>query len=81
MDGYELNSNIKPNIRKGGYAMKIREIIPKKSYERILEIDEIIARIYDFDSEEANFFKNFDIDFRLGRDQSHIDEQRNTELS
>ncbi|MHB8559748.1 MAG: Eco57I restriction-modification methylase domain-containing protein [Thermoplasmataceae archaeon] len=81
MDDYELNSNIKLNIRKGGYAIKIREIIPKKCYERILEIDEIIAKIYDFDSEEANFFKNFDIDFRLGRVQLHNDEQRNTELS
>jgi hypothetical protein len=31
MESYDENSNIKINLRSGGYVIKIKEIIPKKS--------------------------------------------------
>ena len=66
MKDYEKNSNIKVNIRKGGYAIKIMEIIPKRSYSKISEIDRLVAEIYNFTDKEAEFIRDFDLNFRLG---------------
>ena len=66
MKDYELNSNVKINIRKGGYVIKIMEIIPKRSYSKIVEIDKLVSEIYDFTHEEADFIRKFDLNFRLG---------------
>lgn len=67
MRDYEQNANIKVNVRKGGeYAIKIREIMPKKSYEIIKVIDENIAKIFDLSEDESEFIKSFDLQFRMG---------------
>lgn len=74
MKDYDLNSNVKLNIRKGGYAIKIREIIPKKLYAKIVEIDRLLAKVYGFTSEEIDFIVNFDLPFRLGENSPMEDE-------
>ena len=78
MNDYELNANIKVNVRKGGeYAIKIYEIMPKKSYDIIKVIDENIARVFNLSKEESEFIKNFDIQFRMGindREQTRLPE-------
>jgi len=66
MEDYNKNSNIKINIRKGGYAIKIREIIPKKSYEIIKMIDNLLFNMFKLSPDEINFIRNFDLKFRLG---------------
>ncbi len=71
MKNYEKNSNMKVNVRKGGeYAIKITEIIPKKSYEILKLIDEKIFEIYHLSAEETEFIRRFDLDFRLGTTNS-----------
>ena len=74
MKDYELNSNVKVNIRKGGYAIKIMEIIPKRSYSKISEIDKLVAEIYNLTQEEADFIREFDLNFRLGENSSQENE-------
>lgn len=63
-----------PEIRKGGYAIKIKEIIPKKSYAKIVEIDGLLAKVYAFTKEETEFIVNFDLSFRLGENGLMDDE-------
>lgn len=65
MQSYEKNSNIKVNVRSGGYLIKIKEIIPKKSKEIIDRIDDIFGEYYGLSKEELEFIKNFDIEFRM----------------
>jgi type I restriction-modification system DNA methylase subunit len=67
MHDYDNNSNMKINIRKGGYAIRIREIIPKLSYNIIREIDAEISRIFSLGKEELDFIENFDLELRLGK--------------
>ncbi len=70
MHDYDKNSNVKINIRKGGYAIRIREIIPKLSYNIIREIDAEISRIFSLNKEELDFIENFDLEFRLGKTEN-----------
>ena len=63
MESYEKNSNIKINLRVGGYVIKIKEIIPQKSKDIIDQIDEIFAEYFDFTNKEREFIRNFDITF------------------
>ena len=67
MENYEKTSRIKINRRTGGYAIVIKEIIPSQSKDIIDEIDEIFAEHYSLNKEEREFIKNFDINFRLGK--------------
>lgn len=67
MEEYENQSNTKINVRKNKYAIKIKEIIPKRSYETIKEIDNEILNAYELDETEKEFIKNFDIELRLGK--------------
>ncbi len=76
MKSYDENSNSKINIRKGGYAIKIKEVIPRKSYETIKMIDDVLFNSFKLSSSEIDFIRNFDLKFRLGNDyseQKHID--------
>ena len=66
MKEYQQNSNEKINVRKGDYAIKIMEIIPKKSYETISRIDDLLFDFFDFSEEERDFIRNFDLGFRMG---------------
>lgn len=65
MSSYDETSNIKINLRKGGYAIKIKEIFPSKSKNIIDEIDDVLADYYQFNESEISFIKNFDIKFRI----------------
>jgi hypothetical protein len=49
----------------GGYAIKIKEIIPSKSKAIIDEIDDIFAEYFEFSDEEKDFIRKFDIEFRI----------------
>lgn len=66
MKEYGENSNEKRNVRKGDYAIKIKEIIPRKSYDTISEIDEVLFQMIGLTREEADFVRKFDIEFRIG---------------
>lgn len=66
MREYDTNSNEKVNVRKGDYAIKIKEIIPKRSYETIKKIDEVLFDFLSLNEEEREFIANFDLNFRLG---------------
>ncbi|MFG1460977.1 MAG: DNA methyltransferase [Thermoplasmataceae archaeon] len=74
MEDYNRKSNVKINIRKGGYAIKIMEIIPKRSYKKIMEIDKLVAKVYSFTTDERDFIAKFDINFRLGESSSDYDD-------
>jgi hypothetical protein len=65
MNSYNENANERINVRSGGYAIKIKEIIPKISINIIDQIDEILATHYGFTDDEKRFIKNFDLKFRL----------------
>lgn len=65
MNEYDQNANEKVNERKGGYAIKIKEIIPRKSKKTIDEIDDIFANYFGFTQDEMEFIKKFDIKFRM----------------
>ena len=70
MESFDKNSNIKINVRKGGYAIKIKEIIPKRSLSIISGIDDLIAALFSLTDEESEFIKKFDLGFRLGSSES-----------
>jgi len=65
MKTYEENSNVKINRRSGGYAIRIKEIVPSKSKAIIDEIDDVFSDYYRFDDKEKAFIKEFDIEFRI----------------
>lgn len=70
MESFDKNSNIKINVRKGGYAIKIKEIIPKRSLSIISGTDDLIAALFSLTDEESEFIKKFDLGFRLGSSES-----------
>ena len=65
MTNYEDTSNLKINVRKGDYAVKIKEIIPQKSKSIIDKIDDIFAEYFEFNDKEKDFIRKFDIEFRI----------------
>jgi hypothetical protein len=65
MTSYDENSNTKINLRSGGYVIKIKEIIPKKSRNVIDQIDDVFADHFEFSRKEKEFVKTFDIEFRI----------------
>ena len=65
MESYDENSNMKMNLRSGGYVIRIKEIISKKSKAIICQIDEVFADYSGFSSKEAEFIRRFDIEFRI----------------
>jgi len=65
MHKYEENSNIKINLRSGGYIIKIKEIIPSRSKDVIDKIDDTFADYFAFADEEKRFIRNFDLAFRV----------------
>ncbi|MEM2970069.1 MAG: DNA methyltransferase [Candidatus Bathyarchaeia archaeon] len=70
MQSYEKNSNTKINERSGGYIIKIKEVIPKKSKEIIDKIDDIFGEYFGFSKEELEFIKNFDAEFRMDENKA-----------
>lgn len=65
MRRYEENSNIKINRRKGGYVIRIVEIVPSKSKDILDKIDDIFSEYFMLDDNEKKFIKDFDTDFRI----------------
>jgi hypothetical protein len=68
MESYDKTSNPKINVRKGGYVVKIKEIIPQKSKVIIDQIDDIFADYYELTEVEKRFIRDFDIEFRVESD-------------
>lgn len=65
MKKYDHTSNYKTNLRSGGYVIRIKEIIPSKSRNIIYKIDEVLSDYFQFNDDEKNFIKNFDLEFRI----------------
>jgi hypothetical protein len=65
MDDYKLHSE----IRKRVDGVTYQEFYP--SYSKIVmdEIDKILAKDFHFSDEELDFIINYDIKYRLGRDE------------
>jgi len=72
MNSYDKSSNVKINVRMGGYAIKIKEIIPSKSKAIIDEIDGIFAEQFGFTQKEREFIMKFDIEFRTENKDSTL---------
>jgi hypothetical protein len=71
--GHELmrdyRSNAKRRVRDGkGGKTEFDEFYPKRSKPILDEIDTVLARHYGFTAEELDFIINYDIKYRLGRD-------------
>lgn len=81
MRDYERNSREKINVRKGGYAIRIKEIVPKLSFSIIEEIDKVIAQVLNLSMEESEFISNFDRSFRLGKQGSNTEEDKQIPLN
>jgi type I restriction-modification system DNA methylase subunit len=65
MISYDSNSNERINVRSGGYAIKITEIIPKHSKDIINQIDDIFAEHFGFSDQQISCIKDFDLNFRM----------------
>lgn len=65
MTSYVSNSNERINIRSGGYAIKITEIIPKHSKDIIDQIDDTFAEHFGFSNQQTSYIKDFDLNYRM----------------
>lgn len=65
MKSYDENSNVKVNRRSGGYVIRFKEMSPSKSKDIIDEIDDVFSDYYEFNDDEMEFIKEFDIKFRI----------------
>ncbi len=65
MKSYDESSNVKINLRSGGYVIKLKEIIPSKSKGIIDQIDDVFADHLGFKGIESKFIKEFDIKFKI----------------
>jgi hypothetical protein len=66
MRNYYETCRQKVNLRSGGYVIRIKEMIPKKSKDIIDRIDDVFAEYFGFDDEQRNYIKSFDLGFRMG---------------
>jgi hypothetical protein len=54
--------------------VKYDEYVPKLSKNIIDEIDRVLAEHYGFTEEELDFIINYDIKYRMGKDDGESDE-------
>ncbi len=59
--------------------LRVQCIIPKYSKPIIDEIDRVLAQHYGFTDEELDFIINYDIKYRMGKDNL-IDDATRTEM-
>lgn len=71
MNDYKVNSLVKE--RKDG--VRYQEFYPSKSKPIIDKIDRILAQHYGFTPEELDFIINYDIKYRMGRDNGEESEE------
>lgn len=71
MDDYKANSLVKE--RKDG--VRFQEFYPSKSKSIIDQIDRVLAQHYGFTPEELDFIINYDIKYRMGRDNGDESEE------
>jgi hypothetical protein len=69
MADYKMNSFIR--VRRD---CEFQEFRPSMSKSIIDKIDSCLAQHYDFTSEELDFIINYDIKYRMGRDEEHAEE-------
>jgi len=65
MGRYDEASNVKINLRSGGYVIKIKEIIPSKAKNIINQIDDVFSDYFQFNNSEKSFIEEFDLEFRI----------------
>lgn len=63
------NNSIWAERRYQGNISKFQKFFPKHSRSIIEEIDEAISKYYDFTEEELEFIKNYDLKYRIGKDE------------
>ena len=66
MNDYVKNRNRKETMYKTTGKVEYDEYFPKLSKSIIDEIDNVLARHYDFTEEELDFIINYDIKYRMG---------------
>ena len=69
VDDLERNSEVRVRRRADGSEQREVNYIVGKSKKLIDEIDHALARHYGFTDEELDFIINYDIKYRMGRDQ------------
>ncbi len=71
MQDYRDHSRTK--IRKDG--VKLQEFYPSYSKPVMDDIDRVLAKHYGFTEEELDFIINYDIKYRMGRDNGDESEE------
>ncbi len=77
----QLMESLKQNSRRRAIPYKTTglveydEFYPRKSKPIIDEIDRVLAKHYGFTDEELDFIINYDIKYRMGRDNGEEDEE------
>lgn len=77
--GSNLSKDLKNNselrkMRFNGEQMEVQCIIPKHSKPIIDEIDQVLADHYGFDDDELDFIINYDIKYRMGKQEEEEEE-------
>ena len=65
MKDLKSKSEIRCRNHKGGSVSKIQTFFPSRSKDLIDKIDRILARYYEFTSEELDFIINYDVKYRM----------------
>jgi len=68
MKDYKQNKQEKEKLSKQTGNITYEEFYPRKSKPIIDEIDRVLARHYGFTDEELDFIINYDIKYRMGRE-------------
>ena len=72
---YENNSKTISKVARNGVITLEKQFYPQKSKEIIDKIDRILADQYGFTEEELDFIINYDIKYRMGKDNGEEEEE------
>ena len=75
MNDYRLNKEEKKKVSGLTGDILYEEFYPRKSKPIIDEIDRVLAKHYGFNDEELDFIINYDIKYRMGRDNRDENEE------
>ncbi len=71
MDDFQENSEMKEKTSSLTGHIVYQEFYPRLSKPVIDEIDRVLAKHYGFTDDELDFIINYDIKYRMGRDEEH----------
>jgi hypothetical protein len=77
--GQELNNNLQDTAKLctrvyPSGSVKYEEYYPWQAKHIIDKIDTVLAKLYEFTEEELDFIINYDIKYRMGKDNNGEDE-------